>query len=147
MKKLLIASFALLTLSLNAQITVPKASPAGKIEQRVGLADLSITYNRPAKRERVVFGDVVPLNETWRTGANENTKFTTSDAIVFGTDTLKAGTYALYTKPTENPSLCANWYNAINYNSDLSFSSVCPKLSFYSCLFFITLSSDNVLKN
>jgi hypothetical protein len=99
MKKLLIASIALLTLSLNAQITVPKASPAGKIEQRVGLADLSITYNRPAKRERVVFGDVVPFGELWRTGANENAKITTSDALIFGKDTLKAGTYAIFTKP------------------------------------------------
>jgi len=104
MKKLLIASFALLTLSLNAQITVPKASPAGKIEQRVGLADLSITYNRPAKRERVVFGDVVPYGEMWRFGANETTNLTTSQALIFGKDTLKSGSYAIYTKPTKD-----NW--------------------------------------
>ena len=104
MKKLLIASFALLTLSLNAQITVPKASPAGKIEQRVGLADLSITYNRPAKRERVVFGDVVPFGEMWRFGANETTNLTTSQALIFGKDTLKSGSYAIYAKPTKD-----NW--------------------------------------
>ena len=104
MKKLLIVSFALLTLTLNAQITVPKASPAGKIEQRVGLADLSITYNRPAKRERVVFGDVVPFGEMWRFGANETTNLTTSQALIFGKDTLKSGSYAIYVKPTKD-----NW--------------------------------------
>lgn len=84
-----------------SQIQGPRLSPQGKVEQKIGLTDIKVEYYRPSKSGRVVFGDVVPLNETWRTGANENTKFTCSDAIVFGTDTLKAGTYALYTKPTE----------------------------------------------
>lgn len=83
-----------------SQIQGPRLSPQGKVEQKIGLTDLKVEYYRPSKSGRVVFGDVVPLNETWRTGANENTKFTCSDAIVFGTDTLKAGTYAVYTKPT-----------------------------------------------
>lgn len=83
-----------------SQIQGPRLSPQGKVEQKIGLTDVKVEYYRPSKSGRVVFGDVVPLNETWRTGANENTKFTCSDAIVFGTDTLKAGTYAVYTKPT-----------------------------------------------
>lgn len=104
MKKLLVASFALLTLSLNAQITTPKASPLAKVEQKVGLADLTIQYSRPAKRGRTVFGDVVPFGELWRLGANENTKITSSDNLIFGKDTLKAGTYAIFTKPSKD-----NW--------------------------------------
>ncbi|MFN5149034.1 MAG: DUF2911 domain-containing protein [Flavobacteriia bacterium] len=91
--------FAAVTISLSAQIQRPMASPQGKIEQKVGLTDLKIEYYRPSKSGRNVFGDVVPFNELWRTGANENTKFTASDAVVFGTDTLKAGTYAIFTKP------------------------------------------------
>lgn len=104
MKKLLVASFALLTLSLNAQITTPKASPLAKVEQKIGLADLTIQYSRPAKRARTVFGDVVPFGELWRLGANENTKITSSDNLIFGKDTLKAGTYAIFTKPSKD-----NW--------------------------------------
>ncbi len=104
MKKLLVASFALLTLSLNAQITTPKASPLAKVEQKVGLADLTIQYSRPAKRGRTVFGNVVPFGELWRLGANENTKITSSDNLIFGKDTLKAGTYAIFTKPSKD-----NW--------------------------------------
>jgi hypothetical protein len=99
MKKL----FILLTLSIGSysigQITTPQASPQAKVEQKVGLADISISYYRPAKKGRVVFGEVVPYGELWRTGANENAKITTSDALVFGKDTLKAGTYAIFTKP------------------------------------------------
>jgi hypothetical protein len=102
MKKL----FILLSISLgtytNAQITTPQASPQAKVEQKVGLADISISYYRPAKRGRTVFGDVVPFGELWRTGANENAKITTSDALIFGKDTLKAGTYAIFTRPNSS---------------------------------------------
>ena len=104
MKKL----FILLSLSFGTytfgQITTPQASPQAKVEQKVGLADISISYYRPAKKGRVVFGDVVPFGELWRTGANENAKITTSDALIFGKDTLKAGTYAIFTKPNQT-----NW--------------------------------------
>lgn len=82
----------------DAQIA-PQASPLSKLEQRVGLTDLQITYSRPGKKGREIFGDVVPYDQIWRTGANENTKFMCSDAVIFGKDTLKAGTYALFTKP------------------------------------------------
>ena len=81
------------------QIQTPKASPLAKVEQKVGLADISISYSRPSVRGRVIFGDVLPFGEIWRLGANENTKITSSDAMIFGKDTLAAGTYGLYAKP------------------------------------------------
>jgi tetratricopeptide (TPR) repeat protein len=96
---LLIASAA--ALNAHSQIQRPMASPQGKVEQKVGLTDIKIEYYRPSKNGRVVFGDVVPFDELWRTGANENTKFTCSDPVVFGKDTLKAGTYAIFTKPAK----------------------------------------------
>lgn len=92
--------FLLLAGTTNAQLA-PRLSPEAKVEQKVGLTDISVKYSRPGKRDRVIFGDVVPYNEIWRTGANENTVISFSDAVVFGKDTLKAGTYALYTKPTK----------------------------------------------
>ncbi|WP_430406581.1 DUF2911 domain-containing protein [Fluviicola sp.] len=85
----------------NAQLA-PQPSPASKLEQTVGLTDLTIQYSRPSKKNRVIFGDVVPFGEVWRTGANENTKFTNSDVLIFGKDSLKPGTYALFTKPTKD---------------------------------------------
>jgi len=102
MKRIILASFAFVALQSNAQITTPKASPLAKIEQKVGLADISISYSRPGKKDRVVFGDVVPFGEIWRFGANENTKITSSDALIFGKDTLRAGTYAIFTKPDKD---------------------------------------------
>jgi hypothetical protein len=86
--------------SLMAQLSRPMASPIAKVEQRIGLTDVSITYSRPSKNDRIVFGNVVPYDAVWRTGANENTKITNSDALIFGKDTLAPGTYALFTKPS-----------------------------------------------
>ena len=90
------------SLSTSAQqVQFPKASPSAKLEQKVGVTDIKVKYSRPGKKGRVVFGDVVPFDEIWRTGANENSLFTTSDAIVFGKDTLAKGTYAIFTKPSK----------------------------------------------
>jgi hypothetical protein len=86
--------------SANAQVTTPELSPSAKTEQKVGLTDIQIEYSRPSSRGRKVFGEVVPFDVLWRTGANKNALFTSSDALVFGNDTLKAGTYALYTLPS-----------------------------------------------
>lgn len=102
MKNIIVFSFTLIAWSSYAQITTPKASPLAKIEQKVGLADITIQYSRPGKKDRVIFGDVVPYGEIWRFGANENTKITSSDALIFGKDTLKAGTYAIFTKPNKD---------------------------------------------
>lgn len=99
MKKLLLGIFTVISFSMNAQVQTPALSPVSKFEQKVGLTDITIQYSRPGKRDRLVFGDVVPFGEIWRLGANENTKITSSDAIIFGKDTVKAGTYAIYAKP------------------------------------------------
>jgi len=100
MKKILLSIFVIaITMSTNAQIKTPAASPGAKIEQKVGLTDVSIQYSRPAMRDRTIFGGLVPYNKIWRTGANARTTVTFSDAVVIGGKTLKAGTYAIFTKP------------------------------------------------
>lgn len=99
MKAIAFSLVSLVSLGLNAQIQRPMASPAAKVEQKVGLTDVKIEYYRPSKNNRTVFGDVVPFDEIWRTGANENAKITISDPLIFGKDTLQKGTYAIFTKP------------------------------------------------
>lgn len=100
MKKLLLFLFAITaTFSVNAQIVTPQPSPFSKIEQKVGLADVTLEYSRPSMRDRVVFGDLVPYGSIWRTGANSRTKITFSTDVTVGGQTLKAGSYAIFTKP------------------------------------------------
>jgi hypothetical protein len=85
----------------NAQIKTPQPSPASKLEQVVGLTDVTIEYSRPSMRGRTIFGDLVPYGKVWRTGANANTKITFSDNVMVDGQELKKGSYAIYTIPSE----------------------------------------------
>lgn len=102
MKKIILSLFVIaISYTINAQKKVP-ASPATKIEQKVGFTDVTLEFSRPGVKGRTIFGDLVPYGKVWRTGANQNTKITFStDATVSG-KTLKAGTYALYTIPNKD---------------------------------------------
>ncbi|MDF1518332.1 MAG: DUF2911 domain-containing protein, partial [Lutibacter sp.] len=82
------------TSAINAQIKTPQPSPAAKMEQVVGLTDVTVEYSRPSMRGRTIFGDLVPFGEIWRTGANENTKITFSNDVTIDGKELKKGTYA-----------------------------------------------------
>lgn len=88
-------------LTANAQIKTPQPSPTSKIEQVVGLTDVTVEYSRPGMRGRTIFGDLVPYGQVWRTGANANTKITFSDNVTVDGKELKKGTYAIYTIPGE----------------------------------------------
>ncbi|MBJ6367072.1 DUF2911 domain-containing protein [Snuella sedimenti] len=100
MKKLLLSVMAFaLMYSVNAQIDTPPPSPSAKIEQKVGLTDVVLEYSRPSMRGRTIFGDLVPYDKLWRTGANKNTMITFSDEVKIAGKTLKAGSYAIFTKP------------------------------------------------
>ncbi|MBK8967093.1 MAG: DUF2911 domain-containing protein [Lewinellaceae bacterium] len=86
------------TLGLS-QIQTPAPSPGAKFTQDVGLIKVDVEYSRPSKKGRVIFGDLVPYGEMWRTGANASTKVTFSDKVTVGGKELNKGTYALYTIP------------------------------------------------
>ncbi len=87
------------SISLNGQISTPAPSPSGKIMQTVGLTDVSVEYSRPSMRGRTIFGDLVPYDKLWRTGANKNSMITFSDDVTISGQKVKAGSYAIFTKP------------------------------------------------
>ncbi|ETN96306.1 DUF2911 domain-containing protein [Zhouia amylolytica] len=101
MKKLaLILLCAFMSTSLlEAQVQTPAPSPTANFEQKVGLTDVSLTYSRPSMRGRTIFGNLVPYDKLWRTGANANSVITFSDDVTVNGQTLKAGSYAIFTKP------------------------------------------------
>ena len=61
-----------------------------------------VLYSRPQKKDRVVFGNLVPYGKVWRTGANEATEVTFYTDMMVGGKTVEAGTYTMYTIPNEN---------------------------------------------
>jgi len=98
---LLIATVSFLSFdSIKAQSLHIPLSPLQELSQVVGQTKIKLTYSRPSIRERVIFGDLVPYDEMWRTGANRNSKIQFSEPIQIGEDTISAGTYAIITKPS-----------------------------------------------
>jgi hypothetical protein len=84
-----------------APLTLPDASPKASVSQTVGLTDITIAYHRPAVNKRKIWGELVPYNEVWRAGANENTTIAFSTPVTVGGKGLPAGTYGLHTLPGE----------------------------------------------
>lgn len=81
----------------------PRQSPLGL--SRVMLDDdsyVKIVYGRPQMRDREIFGQLVPYGEVWRTGANEATEITLTQAVMIDGERLEAGTYSLFTIPGED---------------------------------------------
>lgn len=101
MKKLLLTGVMMVFLSIGKaqEVKIPAASLKSKIEQMVGLTDIELEYSRPNKKGRVIFGGLVPYNELWRTGANENTTIKLGDDVEINGKTLPKGKYAIYTIP------------------------------------------------
>ena len=68
---------------------------------------MEVTYYRPYKKGRLIFGDesqgaLLPYGKYWRLGANLATKIEVNQAITFAGVELKAGSYRLYAYPQES---------------------------------------------
>ena len=83
-------------------IFAPRLSPKDSAKLELNDLNLKVEYNRPSKREREVFGALVPFNEVWRTGANEATTFETNKDLMIDGALLKKGKYTIWTVPMEN---------------------------------------------
>ena len=64
--------------------------------------NIKLYYNRPSMRGRQIFGNVVPYNRFWRTGANQATFFWFDKPIYFNGNELPAGQYSIFTLPKED---------------------------------------------
>lgn len=100
MKKIL---FLLLSVSAlytaSAQVKMPAPSPTQSLKQDFGMSSIEIKYSRPAMKGRKIFGDLVPYNKLWRTGANGATIIRFNDPVEIGGKKVDTGSYALYTIP------------------------------------------------
>ena len=86
----------------NAQVKMPAPSPGQTIKQDFGLGTIEVSYSRPSMKDRKIFGDLVPFNKVWRTGANTSTVIKFTDGVEIGGKRIDTGSYALYTVPGED---------------------------------------------
>ena len=85
-----------------SQLPSPVASPKTKIIQKVGLVDINLEYSRPSKKNRKIFGGLVPYGKIWRTGANNPTLISFSENIKLNNKLIEKGDYHIYSVPSES---------------------------------------------
>ena len=103
MKKfLLICGIIFVTSASDAQVKMPPPAPLQTITQEFGLGSIELSYSRPTLKAKKIFGDAVPYNKIWRTGANAATIIKFTEAAEIGGKKIEAGAYALYSIPHED---------------------------------------------
>ena len=134
------------SISVLAQVDVPRPSQKASVMQRIGVTDVTITYSRPGVKGRAIWGDplpeqakvtgeatldnqnerpkgapIVPWGHMWRTGANEATQFVVTDDVLINGQKLAAGSYSLHTIPNKDEwtivfNGTANQWGSFNYD-------------------------------
>ena len=94
-----IAAFAVHAQQDKSKRPSPPAS--AKCDLAGGKA-ITVEYSSPRAKGRKIFGDVVPLGEPWRTGANEATTFVTTSDLMVGGQHVPAGKYTIFTIPNKD---------------------------------------------
>ncbi|MDP3467211.1 MAG: DUF2911 domain-containing protein [Daejeonella sp.] len=90
---------SLITLNADAQLRMPQASSSQTIIQEFGMGKVSVKYSRPNIKGRNISADLAPYGEVWRTGANDATVITFTDAVSLEGNAVAPGEYALFTIP------------------------------------------------
>ncbi len=93
---------------------------------------IRVIYSRPQKRNRDIFGELVPFGKVWRTGANEATELEVYKPLLFGNTLVTPGTYTLYTIPNEKEWIViincdTNAWGAFNYDETMDLARITVK--------------------
>jgi hypothetical protein len=81
---------------------IPIANKQDSVQTIIGETAIKIRYSRPSVRGRIIFGEVIPYNRFWRTGADAATKLTLNQPIYFNGKVLPSGEYSIFTMPSKN---------------------------------------------
>src|SRR6266481_3621677 len=90
------------TLAAQNDLNLPDVSQAAEVKQQIALTDITIKYHRPLVNGRKIWGGLVPFDQVWRAGANENTTIEVSDPVAIEGKPLPKGIYGLHMIPTSD---------------------------------------------
>jgi Protein of unknown function (DUF2911) len=93
--------FLLTTIAFFGIAAYAQPSHPSSPHDTLSVKNLKVTYGRPYKKGRAIFGSLEPYGKVYRCGADENTTITFAKDGTFGGKAVKAGTYSLFVIPTE----------------------------------------------
>jgi hypothetical protein len=93
------AALALAAAPALAQLATPLPRPNATVAQTIGITKAEVVYSRPSVKGRVIWGELVPYDQVWRTGANAITKISFDTDVTVEGQRLAAGAYGLFTIP------------------------------------------------
>lgn len=111
-----------------------RASPHDTVSATINGKKITITYGRPYKKGRVIFGGLEPWGKVWRTGADEATTLTTEADLMIGPLHVVAGTYSLFTIPNEKEwtlvlNKTAKQWGAFKYDQGMDYGRAAMKVT------------------
>lgn len=135
---LIILIFARFDCAQNVKENLPRLSPKAYVGQSIGYTNVEINYSKPGVKDRTIWGELVPYDAVWRTGANEATTIEFQNDIYVEGRPVPAGKYSLFTIPTkEEWTIILNkvyeQWGAFKYNAKEDFLrfKVKPKKNHY----------------
>lgn len=157
MKKILLTILLAISSQIFSQIDLPRLSPKAAVSQTIGYTEISVEYSRPSVHGRKIWGDLVPYNKVWRTGANEATVIQFTTDVSINGNKIPAGRYSLFTIPNEKEwtiifNKVDKQWGAFNYKEDqdlIRFNVTPTQNEFVESLiyYFSDITSNSVLLN
>lgn len=150
---LLVWGFQAVAQNSGSGFVIPRTNSQATIQQTIASTSIEVNYNRPNKKNRKIFGGLVPYDQVWRTGSDEATKIYFSSEVSLEGYKIDSGKYELFTIPGENTweiilQESNNQWGSYSYDKKNDFVrfSVTPGYSSNEVETF-TIGIDNVKSN
>jgi hypothetical protein len=100
--KIILSLLAAITLITSTSCAQGGGRQRNSPHDTVATKNVTVTYGRPYKKGRVIFGELEKYGKVWRVGADEATQITFNQDSKFGGEPVAKGTYTLFAIPEEN---------------------------------------------
>ena len=102
-KKFVLGMLLVMATLAYAQDKGSRPSPAAQATCKFSDGhSIKVDYSSPRAKGRKIYGELVPFDKVWRTGANEATTFVATADVTVGGAAVPAGSYTVFTIPNKD---------------------------------------------
>lgn len=97
----------------RADVELPPAIPTARIVQQVGLTEIELDYDRPAVKNRKIWGSTIAYGDVWTIASNPAARLRFGKDVTIGDKVVPAGSYWLLALPAKT-----TWTWVLNKSPD-----------------------------